>query len=162
MVNDSNGLPNKSSPALDKSRQAASHFRMMILDVRNRLLADDPAGAATAYAEHRHAHGDWTLEEPDLKALIRALHDRKLWSASIRPMADYLRSFPEQAVRMRFRLAEILLAVERRPGKAIDVLEKLDVGALPADLRETRLKLLAKAEAMKTTCGLEMADGEDW
>ena len=157
-----NTSPDKSSPSVEKKPLAASQFRMLLLDVKNRLLADDGLGAANAYNEHRRAHPDWTLEEPDLKALIRALHEQKLWSASIRSMADYVRCYPDQAVRMRFRLAEILISVERKPRKAIEVLEKLDLASLPADLRETRQKLLTKAESIKSACELEMADGEDW
>ena len=155
-------LPERAAPAVEDMSLDRLRMRTFASDVQNRLLAGDWPGAASSYVGHRKSHPNWTLEEPDLMSLVRALHEQKLWAASLPPMVDYLRQFPELSLRMRLKLAQILISDQRRPLKAIEVLSKLSPEALPADLQAIRKKLLANAEAIKADCELEIADGEEW
>ncbi len=155
-------LPEKAAPPDEPKPAGTIQLPMFGADVKNRLLGGDVPGAASVYATHRKSHPEWTMEEPDLMALMRTLHEQKLWAASIPPMVDYIRQFPERSVRIRLKLAQILIASERRPMKAIEVLSKVSPEALSADLQATRQKLLSRAEQMKSECEIEVADGEDW
>jgi membrane associated rhomboid family serine protease len=149
-------------PPPERKPLRAMQSRNYALEIENKLLTGDPTGAAEAYLFNRKVHPEWMLDEPALMGLIRALHEQKLWSASIPIMVDYLRQFPESSVRMRLKLAQILIAAEQRPVKAIAVLSKLDSHALPADLKQMKDKLLARANAMQADGDLEIADSEDW
>ena len=131
-------------------------------DIQDQLAAGDAPVAAETYAAQKRKLPTWQLEESILIALIRALHEKKLWSLSIPPMVDYLRQFPEQATRMRLKLAQILIAAEKRPMKAKSVLSKLDPAKLAPDLQALWQKLNHHADAILADCELEMADGEDW
>jgi hypothetical protein len=95
-------------------------------------------------------------------ALIKSLHKVQLWSSAIRPMADYVRQFPERAIKMRLKLADILVNIERRPAKALKVLAKLQPQSLPSDLHAIHQKLATRANKLLEEADMEVGDEEDW
>jgi membrane associated rhomboid family serine protease len=154
-------LPPKKEPstappiAEDKARFIANA-------IKNRLATGDAAGAANVYEKQRAAHPDWKLDEPELMALIKSLHKGQLWSSVLRPMADYAQQFPDRAIKMRLKLAEILITIERRPAKALQVLAKVQPQSLPPELQAIHKKLAVSAEKLRDEGDLEVGDGEDW
>jgi hypothetical protein len=101
------------------------------------------------------------LEETQLMDLIKSLHKQQLWSASVRPMTDYVRQFPDHSVRVQLKLAQILLDSDRRPAKALKVLRRIDATKLGLELHPVHKKLLARAEQMQAEGELDFADAED-
>lgn len=149
--------PSRESPTVNAEK--AQFFARALAQ---RLAARDPAGAAALYEKHRAEHPDWTLCESDLMALVKSLHEQKLWSLSVLPMVDYLRQFPKRSVKMRLKLAEILIVFERRPAKALKVLAKLDASSLPGALQAIHQKLTVRAQKLIEEGEVELGDDEDW
>jgi len=68
----------------------------------------------------------------------------------------------QPAARMlRLKLAQILLSEEKRPGKALKVMAKIDPSALDARQREVLGKLRAKAEQLRGQDTYELAEEEE-
>jgi hypothetical protein len=132
--------------------------------VKNRLATGDAAGAAKFYCDRRREHPEWQLSEADLILLVKALHQRQLWSESIPVMVDFLRLYPDsvQSVRVRLKLAQILLDIERRSAKALKVLARINPANLPDDLKAIYAKLVAKAQKLQEESEIEVVDGDDW
>lgn len=133
---------------------AETHFRQHLQNGR--------AGAALAIHQKMSAGNDgWQLERPQLLALIQGLHKQQLWSESIPPMVEYLRTAPDGAPRVRLKLAQILIVEAKRPGRALSVLEKIPAGSLTPEQEKTRRNLEHHARKAYANAELEV-DGEDW
>jgi membrane associated rhomboid family serine protease len=154
-------LPSKKQPTIAPPI-SEDQSQFIVGALKNRLSANDVLGAAKLYEKQRGAHPDWKLSETDLMMLIKLLHKQQLWSPAIRPMVDYLRYFPERSIKMRLKLADILINVERRPARALKVLSKIQHPSLPADLQPIHQKLTARAEKLLDEADVEIGDDEEW
>lgn len=138
----------------DESSAALANF--------SACLAQGRAVEALAlHVRMSQSHDDWQLTQPQLLELIKALHKQKLWSQSIAPMVAYLRSAPDAAPRVRLRLAQILLTHEKRPGRALSVLEKIPQQSISGELRTTYDQIERLARKAYADGDLE-PEGEDW
>ena len=147
------------SPAPAK-RLDAKDGQILAAALRNRLRADNVAGAAQLFRDQRQAHPEWELAAPDLLALIQGLHKQKQWSDSVGPMTDFIRQFPENCTRVRLKLAQIFLGHERRPTKALKVLGKVSPSDLSPELRPLYEKMTWIAERRQAESDLEIADND--
>jgi hypothetical protein len=147
--------PPKPAP-LDKEQT-----QFLATALRGRRQSGDAAGAAKLYKQQRALHPEWNLNAAELMALIQAIHQQKLWSESVLPMVDYLRQFPEDSIRVRLKLAQILIDADRRPAKALKVLSKVQPSELPAELQAVYKKLVARAGQLKAESDFEIGDDED-
>ncbi|HKD37263.1 MAG TPA: rhomboid family intramembrane serine protease, partial [Pirellulales bacterium] len=145
-------------PPPPPKRLDAQQSQFLAAALRNRLRADDGAGAAEFYRKQRQAHPEWELSAADLMALIQALHKQKRWSDSVLPMNDYARQFPTNSTRVRLKLAQVLLEHERQPAKALKVLGKVSESDLPTELRPVFDKLTLIAEQRRDEADFELAD----
>jgi membrane associated rhomboid family serine protease len=126
------------------------------------FLAGGQAGEALAlHKKMSRESAAWQLNQQELLALVKALHQQQLWSLSVGPMVEYLGKAPDSAARMRLKLAQILIVHEHRPGRALGVLEKIPEAALEGDLRKARQQLERQAQTMYDRGDLEIND-EDW
>ena len=117
-------------------QKAVSDQRDAALSQFNACLANGSAVEALAlHKQMSQTHDDWQLTQPQLLALIKALHKERLWSQSVAPMVAYLQAASDAAPRVRLRLAQILLTHENRPGRALSVLEKIPQDTLSGELR---------------------------
>ena len=139
----------------------ADHATFLATALKNRLTSGDAAGAAEFYQKQRHEHSDWQLDEIQLMELIKSLHKQQLWCASVRPMTDYVRQFPDNSIRVQLKLAQILLDADRRPAKALKVLRGIDPTKLGVELHPIHTKLVNRAEQMQSEGELDFADTED-
>ncbi len=151
--------PHKSVPT-----EIAMHEQNAALTtaLKQAIHVGDAAGAARFYRKQREAHSDWKLDDADLMMLVKFLHQQKLMTESVFPMVDYLRQFPDRAVRMRLKLADILTTVDPRPARALQVLAKISTASLPAELQAAHAKLVKRAEKMQQEGELELVDDEEW
>ena len=94
--------------------------------------------------------------------LVASLGNAKLWTQSIRPMVDFLHNYPEKSARVRLRLAQVLIEVEHRPGKALQVLANFDGTPLTADQQKLREQLKQQAELLQAKTDFEISDYENW
>lgn len=111
-------------------------------------LADDPFATA--------------LPEPDLLKIISLFQKQKLWSASMPAMVRHLQSFRTKEPQIRLLLAKILVQVEKRPGQALAVLERLNEAQFKAEDRQAVAQLRARAEHMQAAQPDAMEMVEDW
>jgi hypothetical protein len=151
--------PRDAEPAAQSLR--FDHATFLATALKNRLATGDAAGAAQFYQKQRDEHPDWQLEETQLMDLIKSLHKQQLWSASVRPMTDYVRQFPDHSIRVQLKLAQILLDADHRPAKALKVLRRIDAAKLGLELHPVHKKLIARAEQMQAEGELDFADAED-
>jgi membrane associated rhomboid family serine protease len=115
--------------------------------------------ALAAYDKAARILFDWPTQ-PDLYALIKALHARGAAAESIRLMREHCQCFPQESTKMRIKLAQVLIRDRQRPVAALRVLEEIPAGALPADLESTRQKLASKAKRMVEEGSVELEGGD--
>jgi membrane associated rhomboid family serine protease len=149
----------KRAATLQKNREslratALAHFAHHLREGR----------AAEALALHEkmtHTDGQWQLSQPQRIELVKALHKGRLWSQSVMPMVEFLRHAPDAAPRVRLKLAQILIVHEKRPGRALSVLEKIPAGSLGGDLEKARQQLEAQARKLYDEGEIEV-ETDDW
>jgi len=127
--------------------------------IRSLIAEAAVAAALAAYDKAARTLFQWP-SQPDLYELIKALHAGGAESDSIRLMRDHCRYYPERSLKMRVKLAQILIRDCQRPVAALRVLEEIPPGSLPADLEAARQKLAAKAQQMLEEGVVEM-EGDD-
>jgi len=127
--------------------------------IRTMIDDGDVSGALAAYDKASRTLFNWP-SQPDLYELIKALHARGAEPDSVRLMRDHCRYYPASSVKMRVKLAQILIRDFQRPVAALRVLEEIPPGSLPADLDAARLKLARKAQQMLEEGVLEL-EGDD-
>ena len=91
----------KRKPDVKKIAEERQHREARLVAARNPLspaLGARSRRPALAIHQKMSALNDgWQLEQPQLLALIQALHKQQLWSESIPPMVEYLRTAPDGA-----------------------------------------------------------------
>ena len=129
-------------------------------------LRETIANGQLALAAKAHQHlqkklPGWTLPEPDLSGLIRALHTEKLWSDSVPLMVEYVSQYPQKGTDlMRLKLAQILVIEQKRPAQALHVMTRIDPAALDPKQHEFFGRLRAKAAQLYKQNPAEAV--EDW
>ena len=104
------------------------------------------AAALAAYDKAARTLFNWP-SQPDLYALIKALHARGAEADSIRLMREHCRFFPKESSKMRLKLAQVLIRDRQRPVAALRVLEEIPAGTLPAELEPARQSSPSKPNA---------------
>jgi membrane associated rhomboid family serine protease len=127
--------------------------------IRKMIDDGDVAGALAAYDKAARTLFNWP-SQPDLYELIKALHASGAEADSVRLMRDHCRYYPANSLKMRVKLAQILIRDFQRPVAALRVLEEVPPGSLPADLEAARTKLARKAQQMLEEGVLEL-EGDD-
>ena len=87
----------------------------------------------------------WDLTPEDLVALVKIMHQAKMWSESVPVMVKLIRRCPDQANPIRLKLAQVMLQVEDRPRQAIQVLGDMR-GAMTEKTVRQRKSIAAKAK----------------
>jgi membrane associated rhomboid family serine protease len=129
--------------------------------MRSHIQAGQTRAAVSVYEQIAPHASSRQLGEIDLLALIKSMHDSKLWNESVPVMVQFLRWFPQNDMRVRIRLAQVLIREQKRPGQALRVLAKIQPGSLPDQIEQVRQKLEAQAARMRDEGALELQT-EDW
>lgn len=119
----------------------------------------DYAGAVAAFDKSARTLERWPAQA-ELMAMIKALHAAKADVESIPLMRAYCRHFPDDAARVRLKLAQVLIRDRQRPAAAERVLAELPDSGLPAELDAVRRKLASQAAQMQADGVLEL-EGDD-
>ena len=117
-------------------------------DIRRAIREGQPVPALRIHQRMAKEVPGWTLAESDLLMLIRALQQRKLWIESIPVMQEYVAQFPQKAALVQLKLAEVLLVEDKRPRKALKVLDQINKYVLDDRQLELLRKLRKKADEM--------------
>jgi len=127
------------------------------------LLLDEGRGRDALFI-HRAAleqFNRWQLPEPKLKRLMALLIREQHWDDVVPVAVEYLRTYPQRAVPVRLKLAEVLLRHLERPAQALHVLHKISGDSLDLPMSKYRARLEQLAQRMREDGVLEMAT-EDW
>jgi hypothetical protein len=117
-------------------------------DIRRALGDGLPQVALKIHQRMAKELSDWTLAGSDLLGLIRALQERKLWIESIPVMQEYVAQYPEKSALVQLKLAQVILVEDKRPRKALKVLDQINKYVLDDRQLELLRKLRAKADEM--------------
>jgi len=117
--------------------------------------------ALTVHRRMAASLDDWRLPEPDLRRLIQGCLRTRRHADAVALMVDYLRTYRDQAVAVRLKLAEVLLVDDERPAQARRVLAKLADDKLTPPQRARRRLLDKRAAAMLEEGALDV-ETEDW
>ena len=127
-----------------------------------RRLADEGNAeeAHQLYVNSSQRLGHWDLPEALLLGLIAGLDRGKRYDAMLPMMTDYTDRFPNGSVLVRLKLAQLPLEREKRPAKALRILDAVNPAELTERMQLTHAKLRAQAERLATdeSTELELAD----
>ena len=130
--------------------------------MRAAIQAQDPQAAWTLFDQLADDPFASDLPEADLVRIISLFQKQKRWSASVPAMAHYLQHFRGKQADIRMLLAKVLLQVEKRPGQALAVLDKLDEAPLRDEQRQAVASLRSRAAQLQAADPLRMEMIEDW
>ena len=123
---------------------------MALEQIRQIIREGPPMLAMRANQRMSREMPGWILPQPDLWALIHALHQQKLWSESVSLMSEYLEHYPQNAASVRLKLAQILAIEQHRPDQAMKEMAQIEESALDDRQREFLAKLRAKVKPLLT------------
>jgi membrane associated rhomboid family serine protease len=123
------------------------------------LQIDQPQQALAVKRRAAHLGHPLPLERGEVLRLIAGLHQHKLWTDSAPVMAEFLERFPEGSDQVRLKLAHICLVQLDKPGRAIELLQGLDVNNLSSDQSSLAANISAAAQRKIDEGALEVDDG---
>lgn len=129
--------------------------------VRNRIDKGDVAGALEAYDKAARTLVSWP-SQPELYALIKAMHAQGSERDSVRLMRDHCRYYPAASTKVRLKLAHVLIRDCRRPIAALRLLGEIPPGSLPpTSIRPARSSIAGPLGCATTACSNSRATTED-
>ncbi|MBI4606426.1 MAG: rhomboid family intramembrane serine protease [Planctomycetes bacterium] len=140
-----------------RAARAAEERSTALQLVKEHLREGSPELAAEAHDAAVRATGPWPLEEPLLRSLIKGFRDARKLGGAKPYLEEYVERFPARATPMRLLLAKLLIEEERRPAKALEVLEAIgDAPPLDETHRRLRDRLAAEARRLRDEGVLEL------
>jgi membrane associated rhomboid family serine protease len=148
---------------IDSTRSAIAHSDEKALETRRKfdayLQIDQPDQALAMKRRAEHTGRPLDLDRQDLLKLITGLHKHGKWAESAPVMAELMEVFPVDSQAVRLKLAQICLMELDRPGRALELLDGLDVAVLPPQQETLRVKIAAAAKRKVNAGELEVDDG---
>jgi membrane associated rhomboid family serine protease len=129
--------------------------------LREYLRQGNIGAAVSLYGKMRDVRGGLTLDRGELLTIIKGLHAASRWTDSAPFMADLIERFPDGADLVRVKLAQICVVELQRPGKALELLAKVDAARLPGPQLALAKKIAAKARQMQAEGVFEL-DTDTW
>lgn len=130
--------------------------------MRAAITAQDPQTAWALFEPLADDPFASDLPEAGLLRIISLFQRQKRWSASVPAMVCYLQHFRIKEADIRLLLAKVLLQVEKRPGQALAVLDKLNEAPLGDEQRQAVASLRSRAAQLQAADPLRMEMIEDW
>ncbi|MEM8945260.1 MAG: rhomboid family intramembrane serine protease [Planctomycetota bacterium] len=117
--------------------------------------------AYALYQKLRSVGAGVELSRGPLIKMISALHKEKRWRESCPLMAECVRRFPDASHGVQIKLAEICVLELEKPGRAIELLKRLDLRAIPPERLDPVKKIAQKAKRMQAE-GIVELDDDRW
>ncbi len=156
-------LPAAATPD-DEFHAAAKHIdrqTRLLRKVESLIKTGRPNRALSEYQRlKRSSKGVW-LEGPLLKELADGLYADGRYAEAAPLLEEYVARFPDEADRLRLKLAAVLIEVRKRPRLALRILAELPADPLPGKLEENRRKMEAVARQMIEEGLLELEEGTE-
>ncbi len=147
----------------NKKKQAAAATgedpsQAALRTLRRHLEADETEAAVSFYKQMRRKFTRWRPPEPEWVELIKAVLDKKDWDDAVTLMRAYLDESEFPSVKVRLKLADVLIRRLDRPVAGERVLEGVPKDGLSPQLAEVRRQLAARAEQLREEGVLEIDD----
>jgi len=147
--------PSTETENLDPSKaaEALEHMRYC-------LQSGKPTGALTEYRRVLEFDPHQEIAPADLRMLIEALCEARLWNEAGPLLERYVEQNPDDD-RLRLKLAAILVEIEERPSQALRVLKQLPQHGLDERVSRRRGRIEKRAQQMIDDGVLEL-EGRRW
>jgi membrane associated rhomboid family serine protease len=153
-------LPKAMLAAEDRAaRSPEERAAKLLTRVHQSIELGDMMAAQAAYEKWMNAVANRAPRDA-LLGVIKAMHERKQWAASVPPMRALCRLYPEKSEKVRLKLAALLIRELERPTEARRHLLRIPDEALDATLQQYRRKLLKETEQMIEDGVLELEEDE--
>jgi hypothetical protein len=126
--------------------------------LRRHLEADETEAALSFYRGARRKIVGWRPPDPEWIELIKVVLDQKAWDDAVGLMRAYLDEAEFPSVKVRIKLADVLIRRLDRPVAGERVLESISETELTPELADVRRQLSARAEQMREDGVLEIDD----
>jgi membrane associated rhomboid family serine protease len=130
-------------PGLSSEERAAK----LLAKMHRSIETGDITAAEAAFEKWMVASANRPSTEA-LRAVVKALHGREEWAASVPPMRALCRLYPDKSEKARLKLASILIRELGRPTEARRQLLQIRHEGLDPSLQRFRQALLKEAEQM--------------
>ena len=163
----------RSSSVADKSRKRAKKSakkkkavaatgedpaQAALKTLRGHLEADEIEAAFSFYKGMRRKFTRWRPPDPEWVELIKAVLEKNEWDDAVALMRAYLDESEFPSVKIRLRLADVLIRRLDRPVAGERVLQGVSEAELTPQLAEVRRRLAARAEQLREEGVLEIDD----
>jgi hypothetical protein len=116
--------------------------------IREHLDLGEVEAALAVYRKTSASRPEWQFPESDCRDLAKALLEQHAWEDAVAVMRDHVRSAFEPSVRIRLKLAQVLIEKLARPLQALKILEEIPEGTLSESLEAIRRDLVSQATAI--------------
>jgi hypothetical protein len=137
------------------------HSAAANVQIKEYVKQGNAAAALLLYEKMRPIAAGLTLERGELLAIIKQLHSEKRWADSAALMAEFISRFPDGADPMRIKLAQICVVELNRPGKALEILDDVQVPGLTPEQAALLKRISAKAHQLQDEGVVEL-DVDTW
>lgn len=134
-------------PAARTTRRLQEHLKLKEIEA-----------AVAIYRHGRRRIAGWQPPERAYLELVQGVVHLADWDAALEIIPDYLALSASPDVRVRLKLAQILIRHRSRPAKALEILAPIPDGSLSESLEATRAELVKRATAMIQDGILEIDD----
>ena len=93
--------------------------------------------------------------------MIARLHKQKRWRESCPLMAELMDRFPAESQMVQIKLAQICVVELQKPGRAIELLQGLNLRELPEKTLDLVKKIALRAKQMQAAGVVEL-DDDQW
>lgn len=145
-----------------KSREQTKQAANAIEQVTALLDQGHPVGASRVV---RKLEGNGVALQLDDELLIRltqALHEADQWGESAPYMAKMIDRFPDRADLLRLKLAQVCVVELQRPGRALDLLSRINKTNISEEDNLLRRAIRHKAQQLQQDDLLVEIDDEEW
>ena len=125
------------------------------------LAAGNPNAAYKLYQKLNPLGAGIPLSRSQLLKLIAALHGQKKWKESCPLMAELIDRFPEESSLVQIKLAQICVVQLQRPGRALELLQALNLREIPEKSLALVKKIALRARQMQAEGVVEL-DDDQW
>jgi hypothetical protein len=116
--------------------------------LQEHLKLKEYEAAIAIYKNARRRFPDWQPPERAYLELVQGIVNLANWEVAVEIIPEYLARSQKPDVRVRLKLAQILIRHRSRPTKALEVLAAIPAGSLSESLEATRADIVKRATAM--------------
>jgi hypothetical protein len=133
----------------------------LLARLRRFLTQQKTTSALREWRRMQHVAPAFLLPEQDLFRLTDAAWKEQIWDDAIPLMEACWERYPQHCTRLRVKLADAALRIQRRPSYALKVLEGLETNTLPDDLRTLAATIASQAQ-QQIDEGVYELEGRAW